>query len=221
MLFNSIDFAIFLPIVFILYWYVTNKNLKLQNLLIIAASYFFYGWWDWRFLSLLVFSTIVDYSVGRKLAKEENQIKRKVQLWTSILVNLGLLGFFKYYNFFLENFITAFSFFGTEIKANSLNIILPVGISFYTFQTLSYTIDVYKRKLEPTKDFIAFSAFVSFFPQLVAGPIERATNFLPQFYVKRKFNQFVAIDGINQILWGLFKKMVIADNSAMIANPKI
>ena len=150
MLFNSIDFAIFLPIVFILYWYVTNKSLKLQNFLIVIASYIFYGWWDWRFLSLIIFSTIVDYSVGLKLKNEDNQHKRKILLWTSICINLGFLGFFKYYNFFLDNFISAFSFFGTEINANTLNIILPVGISFYTFQTLSYTIDVYKRKLEPT-----------------------------------------------------------------------
>ena len=218
MLFNSIDFAIFLPIVFILYWFATNKNLKLQNLLIVAASYLFYGWWDWRFLSLILFSTIVDYSVGLGLLKQENQTKRKILLWTSILVNLGFLGFFKYYNFFLDNFITAFSFFGTEIKANSLNIILPVGISFYTFQTLSYSIDIYKRKLEPTKDFIAFSAFVSFFPQLVAGPIERATHLLPQFYKKRTFDYSKSVDGMRQILWGLFKKIVIADNCAEFAN---
>ena len=218
MLFNSIDFAIFLPIVFILYWFVTNKKLKLQNLLIVIASYVFYGWWDWRFLSLIIFSTVVDYSVGLKLKNEENKTKRKIFLWTSILVNLGFLGFFKYYNFFLDNFITAFSFFGMEIKSNSLNIILPVGISFYTFQTLSYTIDVYKRKLEPTKDFIAFSAFVSFFPQLVAGPIERATHLLPQFYGKRTFDYSKAVDGMRQILWGLFKKVVIADNCAEFAN---
>lgn len=218
MLFNSIDFAIFLPIVFILYWFVTNKNLKLQNILIVAASYLFYGWWDWRFLSLILFSTVIDYTVGRKLREEENETKRKVLLWTSILVNLGFLCFFKYYNFFLDNFITVFSFFGTEIKANSLNIILPVGISFYTFQTLSYTIDVYKRKLEPTKDFIAFSTFVSFFPQLVAGPIERATHLLPQFYKKRTFDYLKAVDGMRQILWGLFKKIVIADNCAQFAN---
>jgi len=218
MLFNSIDFAIFLPIVFLLYWFVTNKNLKLQNLLIVVASYVFYGWWDWRFLSLIVFSTVIDYTVGRQLRNEENQLKRKILLWTSILVNLGFLGFFKYYNFFLDNFITAFSFFGQEIQGNSLNIILPVGISFYTFQTLSYTIDVYKRKLEPTKDFIAFSAFVSFFPQLVAGPIERATNLLPQFYNKRTFDYSKAVDGMRQILWGLFKKIVIADNCAEFAN---
>lgn len=218
MLFNSIDFAIFLPIVFILYWFAANKNLKLQNFLIVLASYVFYGWWDWRFLSLILFSTIVDYLIGLGLLKQENQSKRKVLLWTSIIVNLGFLGFFKYYNFFLENFIDAFSFFGTEINANSLNIILPVGISFYTFQTLSYSIDVYKRKLEPTKDFIAFSAFVSFFPQLVAGPIERATHLLPQFYKKRTFDYSKSVDGMRQILWGLFKKIVIADNCAKYAN---
>ncbi|WP_146066555.1 MBOAT family O-acyltransferase, partial [Candidatus Venteria ishoeyi] len=218
MLFNSIDFAVFLPIVFVLYWFATNKNLKLQNLLIVAASYLFYGWWDWRFLSLIIFSTVVDYSVGLGLSKEDNKTKRKILLWTSILVNLGFLGFFKYYNFFLDNFISAFTFLGTDIKANSLNIILPVGISFYTFQTLSYSIDVYKRKLEPTKDFVAFAAFVGFFPQLVAGPIERATNLLPQFYKKRNFDNSKAIDGLRQILWGLFKKIVIADNCAEYAN---
>lgn len=218
MLFNSLDFAVFLPVVFILYWFVTNKNLKLQNFLIVIASYTFYGWWDWRFLSLIIFSTLVDYSIGVLLSKEERVLKRKILLWTSIAVNLGFLGFFKYYNFFLDNFILAFSFFGMEINANSLNIILPVGISFYTFQTLSYTIDVYKRKLEPTKDIIAFSAFVSFFPQLVAGPIERATNLLPQFYKKRQFDYSKAVDGMRQILWGLFKKIVIADNCAQYAN---
>jgi D-alanyl-lipoteichoic acid acyltransferase DltB (MBOAT superfamily) len=218
MFFNSIDFAIFLPIVFILYWFVTNKNLKHQNLLIVAASYLFYGWWDWRFLSLILFSTIIDYSIGMKLKEEENKTKRKILLWISILINLGFLGFFKYYNFFLDNFISAFSFFGTEITTHSLNIILPVGISFYTFQTLSYTIDVYKEKLEPTKDFVAFAAFVCFFPQLVAGPIERATHLLPQFYKKKKFDYLLAVDGMRQILWGLFKKIVIADNCAVYAN---
>ena len=218
MLFNSIDFAVFLPIVFLLYWFVVQKNLKLQNALIVAASYVFYGWWDWRFLSLIIFSTVVDYFVGQKLRTESQQSKRKVLLWTSIILNLGFLGFFKYYNFFLENFIHAFSLFGMQINANSLNIILPVGISFYTFQTLSYTIDVYRKKLEPTKDFMAFSAFVCFFPQLVAGPIERATNLLPQFYKKRIFEYHKAVDGMRQILWGLFKKIVIADNCAELAN---
>jgi len=218
MLFNSIDFAIFLPIVFVLYWFVINKNLKWQNAFIVVASYVFYGWWDWRFLSLITFSIVVDYFIGVFLGKEENQRKRKLLLWISICVNLGFLGFFKYYNFFVDNFVAAFSFFGMDIKAQSLNIILPVGISFYTFQALSYTIDVYKRRLEPTKDFIAFAAFVSFFPQLVAGPIERATNLLPQFYKKRTFDYSKAVDGLRQILWGLFKKVVIADNCAQFAN---
>lgn len=218
MFFNSLDFAIFLPIVFIVYWFITNRNLKLQNFIIVLASYVFYGWWDWRFLSLIIFSTIIDYSIGIRLSKEEKQLKRKILLWTSIGVNLGFLGFFKYYNFFLENFISAFSFFGMEINANSLNIILPVGISFYTFQTLSYTIDVYKKKLEPTKDIIAFSAFVSFFPQLVAGPIERASHLLPQFLKNRKFDYKQASSGIKLIVWGFFKKVVIADNAAQLVN---
>ena len=188
MLFNSLDFAVFLPIVFVLYWFVTKHNLKLQNALIVAASYVFYGWWDWRFLSLIIFSTFLDYSIGRRLKNEDNVRVRKTLLWTSIIVNLGFLGVFKYYNFFLDNFIAAFSLFGQDIQPNSLNIILPVGISFYTFQTLSYTIDVYKKKLEPTEDLVAFSAFVCFFPQLVAGPIERATNLLPQFYNRIEFS---------------------------------
>jgi len=218
MLFNSIDFAIFLPVVFFLYWFVAKKSIRAQNILLVAASYLFYGWWDWRFLSLILFSTVVDYLVGLKLEKEEDSTKRKFLVWTSISVNLGFLGFFKYYNFFLENFLTAFTFFGFEISAGSLHIILPVGISFYTFQTLSYTIDVYKKKMEPTHDFISFAAFVSFFPQLVAGPIERASNLLPQFRQERTFNEAGAVDGMRQILWGLFKKVVIADNCAVHAN---
>jgi D-alanyl-lipoteichoic acid acyltransferase DltB (MBOAT superfamily) len=218
MLFNSIDFAVFLPIVFGLYWFVFKHNLKLQNLLIVVSSYVFYGWWDWRFLSLILFSTVVDYSVGLRLNKVDKHLERKILLWISIAVNLGFLGFFKYYNFFLDNFIEAFSLLNYEFNPYSLNIILPVGISFYTFQTMSYTIDVYRQKLEPTKDFIAFSAFVSFFPQLVAGPIERATNLLPQFYVKRSFDYAKAVDGMRQVLWGLFKKVVIADNCAEFAN---
>tara|TARA_R110002111_G_scaffold142184_1_gene208192 strand:+ start:781 stop:2223 length:1443 start_codon:yes stop_codon:yes gene_type:complete len=218
MLFNSIDFAIFLPIVFLLYWFIAQKNLKLQNLLIIVASYIFYGWWDYRFLALIVFSSLLDYSIGLGLSKYEDKTKRKALLILSLCVNLGFLGFFKYYNFFLDNFIDAFSLFGKSISIQGLNIILPVGISFYTFQTLSYTIDVYRKKLEPTKDILSFLAFVSFFPQLVAGPIERASNLLPQFYKKREFNYSNAIDGMRQILWGLFKKVVVADNCATFAN---
>jgi D-alanyl-lipoteichoic acid acyltransferase DltB (MBOAT superfamily) len=217
-LFNSLDFAVFLPIVFILYWFVFRSSLKAQNFLIVVASAVFYGWWDWRFLALIAFSTLVDFIVGKQLDKVEDGYKRKALLIVSILVNIGFLGFFKYYNFFLDNFITAFTFIGMPIKENSLNIILPVGISFYTFQTMSYSIDVYRKKIKATEDFVAFSAFVSFFPQLVAGPIERASNLLPQFFKKRTFDYSQATDGLRQILWGLFKKVVIADNCAEFAN---
>jgi len=218
MLFNSIDFALFLPVVFILYWLLNNQDLKFQNLLIVLASYIFYSFWDWKFLSLIVFSTLVDYIIARTLETQSNSTSRKSLLWISILVNIGFLGVFKYYNFFVENFVSAFTLMGKSLDIATLKIILPVGISFYTFQTLSYTIDVYKYKLKPTKDFIAFSAFVCFFPQLVAGPIERATNLLPQFLKKRKFNYSLAVSGLRQILWGLFKKIVIADNCAELAN---
>lgn len=218
MLFNSIDFTIFLPIVFVLYWFVLKNHLKLQNALVVLASYVFYGWWDWRFLSLILFSTLVDFCMGLYLNKTSDKNKRKYLLWTSIIVNIGLLMFFKYYNFFVDSFVTSFTFFGAEIQPNTLNIILPVGISFYTFQTLSYTIDVYKRKLEPTPDFIQFAAFVSFFPQLVAGPIERAKHLLPQFKVKRYFDGEVAMSGVYLIIWGLFKKVVVADNCAFFVN---
>lgn len=219
MLFNSIDFAVFLPLVFLLYWFVVNNNLKLQNALLLVASYVFYGWWDWRFLSLIALSSLLDYFIGIGLSNTDHQKKRRLLLLVSISFNLGLLGFFKYYNFFLQSFVDAFSFFGYHIhQTKGLSIILPVGISFYTFQTLSYTIDVYKRKLAPTKDIIAFFTFVSFFPQLVAGPIERASNLLPQFYKHRSFEQANAIDGLRQILWGLFKKIAIADFCAVYAN---
>ncbi len=218
MLFNSIEFVFFLLIVFILYWFVLNKNLKNQNFLVLAASYFFYGWWDWRFLSLIIFSSFVDYFVGIGLERYKDLKKRKILLFTSIFVNIGFLGVFKYFNFFIDNFVDAFSIFGVQMHKTTLNIVLPVGISFYTFQTLSYSIDVYRRKLKPTKDIIAFFAFVSFFPQLVAGPIERASNLLPQFYEKRNFDYNKAVDGLRQILWGLFKKIVIADNCAVYVN---
>ena len=218
MLFNSISFALFLPVVFVLYWHVFQRNLKIQNFFIVVASYFFYGWWDWRFLSLIFISTLEDYFVAMKIHNTTNVRKRKLWLLTSIIVNLGILGFFKYYNFFADNFVTAFSLFGINPNITSLKIILPVGISFYTFQTMSYTIDIYRKKLEPTKDFMAFAAFVSFFPLLVAGPIERATNLLSQFFVNRKFDYEKAVDGLRQILWGLFKKMVIADKCALIVN---
>ena len=217
MLFNSLDFAVFLPIVFAIYWFFKNY-LKIQNVILVIASYIFYGWWDWAFLSLILFSTILDYSISLMLQKQNHVSIRRILLFISLIVNLGFLAYFKYANFFIDNFVEAFSFFGKSFNVHSLNIILPVGISFYTFQTLSYTIDVYRRQLKPTNDFIAFSAFVCFFPQLVAGPIERATHLLPQFYVKRKFDYQLAVNGTRQILWGLFKKIVIADNCAEMAN---
>jgi len=217
MLFNSIEFAIFLPVVFVIYWYAF-KRIKMQNLFLLAASYFFYGWWDVRFLSLIAFSSFVDYFVGIGLSRTDVPRKRKMLVAVSVLVNLGFLGVFKYYNFFAESFAEAFSFFGVTMDPGRLNVVLPVGISFYTFQTMSYTLDVAKRRLEPTRDIISFFAFVSFFPQLVAGPIERAVNLLPQFEKQRTFDLSRATDGMRQILWGLFKKMVIADNCAVIVN---
>lgn len=215
MLFNSIEFLLFLPIVFSLYWFVFNKNLKSQNLLILVSSYVFYGWWDFRFLSLIFLSTLVDYIIGLNIPKQDSKRKQKLLLWFSVLFNLSVLGFFKYYNFFIDSWLDLFSSFGYEIKSVwTLNIILPVGISFYTFQTMSYTIDIYRKKLEPTKDFISFASFVSFFPQLVAGPIERATNLLPQILNKREFKYEQGVQGLRLILWGMFKKVVIADSLA-------
>jgi len=218
MLFNSLDFAVFLPIVFGLYWFVTHRNLRLQNCLVLLASYYFYGCWDWRFLGLIMVSTVMDFVVGRALRNTTKPNHRKGLLSLSLLFNIGLLATFKYCNFFVESFAEALSLFGTKPNITTLEIILPVGISFYTFQTLSYTIDVYRRKIEPTRDFIQFAAYVSFFPQLVAGPIERASNLLPQFASQRVFSEPQARDGMRQILWGLFKKMVIADNCAVYAN---
>ncbi len=214
MLFNSLEFAVFLPIIFLLYWFIAPKRAKFQNILILISSYVFYGWWDWRFLFLILFSSILDYAIGLQLQKRTIERQRKQLLWLSILVNIGILALFKYYDFFAQNFVEAFTFFGKSISLSSLDIILPVGISFYTFQSLSYSIDVYRRKLEPTKDWLSFLCYVSFFPQLVAGPIERAKSLLPQFYKLRRFNYNQASDGMRQMLWGFFKKMVVADNCA-------
>lgn len=219
MLFNSIEFLIYLPIVFILYWFFLNKSLRLQNFFILVASYVFYGWWDWRFLSLIVISSSVDFFIGLNLPKAKTNRVRRLLLIGSIVLNIGFLGFFKYYNFFVDSFIDAFASAGFHLNPRTLNIVLPVGISFYTFQTLSYTIDVYRKKLEPSKDIVAFFAFVSFFPQLVAGPIERATNLLPQFYKKRVFDPAQATDGLRQMLWGFFKKVVVADNLDKLVVP--
>ena len=219
MLFNSIEFLLFLPIVFVLYWFVFNKNLRGQNSLVLISSCVFYGWWDYRFLSLIFLSTVVDYIIGLNIPKQDSERKQKLLLWCSVLLNLSVLGFFKYYNFFVDSWIDLFSSIGYEIKSVwTLNIILPVGISFYTFQTMSYAIDIYRKKLEPTKDFISFASFVSFFPQLVAGPIERATNLLPQILNKREFNYEQGVQGLRLIIWGMFKKVVVADSLAPIVD---
>jgi len=215
MLFNSLEYFLFLPIVFFLYWFVFKNDFKLQNLLILISSYVFYGWWDWRFLSLIFLSTVIDYFVGLKIHDSQDNKVKKTYLWVSILFNLGLLGFFKYFNFFIDSWIDLLGSFGYEQKSVwTLNVILPVGISFYTFQTMSYSLDIYYNKLKPTKDFISFASFVSFFPQLVAGPIERASNLLPQILSKRVFKYKQGIQGLRLILWGMFKKVVIADSLA-------
>ena len=201
-----------------------QKNLKLQNLFIVVVSYIFYGWWDYRFLFLIVLTSFCSWLSGVLIEKARERstpptwFSAKTLLISNIILNLAILGFFKYYNFFVDSFIDLFGAFGITLQSSTLNIILPVGISFYTFQALSYSIDVYRKKIEPTKDIVAFFAFVSFFPQLVAGPIERATNLLPQFYTSRKFDYGTAVDGMRQILWGLFKKIVVADNCAIYVN---
>ncbi|WP_241330335.1 MBOAT family O-acyltransferase [Chryseobacterium arthrosphaerae] len=218
MLFNSIGFAIFLPVVFLLYWLVTNKNLRLQNILLLLASYYFYACWDWRFLFLLMFSTLLDYCTGLKMQEAENQKGKRFWFWLSITINLGFLGVFKYYNFFAQSFAEAISHVGLQVNPWTLQVILPVGISFYTFHGLSYVIDVYKDRIRAESNFVDYAVFVSFFPLLVAGPIERATHLLPQIKKRRTFNYTQAVDGLRQILWGLFKKIVIADNCAEFAN---
>lgn len=218
MLFNSLNFAVFLPIVFILYWFFTNRYLKLQNALLLISSYFFYACWDWRFMFLLLFSTLLDYFTGLKMEDSQDQKHRKIWFWLSIVINLGFLGVFKYYNFFAESFAESISHFGWKVSPLMLNIILPVGISFYTFHGLSYVIDIYKNRIKAERNFVDYAVFVSFFPLLVAGPIERATHLLPQIKKQRTFDYSKAVDGLRQILWGLFKKIVIADNCAEYAN---
>ena len=213
MLFNSPEYLLFLPLVFALYWALNKRNLRWQNVLLLASSYFFYGWWDWRFLSLIAFSTGVDYFAGIYTERTQGSAK-KFWLGLSLTVNLGMLGLFKYFDFFIDSLREGLASAGIAWEMQSLEWVLPVGISFYTFQTLSYTIDVYRGKLKPTQDFIAFAAFVSFFPQLVAGPIERATHLIPQITTRRKLSYTQARNGLRLILWGLFKKVVIADTCA-------
>ena len=226
MLFNSIEFFLFLPTVFVLYWGVFGNSRWWQNLFVVAVSYVFYGWWDWRFLLLIALTSFCSWLSGLWMGEIKHEVSpviglrghRKLIMVANILLNLSILGYFKYYNFFVESFYQAFSGFVLSPHLQTLKIILPVGISFYTFQALSYSIDVYRGHIKPTCDPVAFFAYVSFFPQLVAGPIERATNLLPQFLAPRSFSYPQAVDGCQQMLWGFFKKMVVADNSALVAN---
>jgi alginate O-acetyltransferase complex protein AlgI len=218
MLFNSINFAFFLPVVFALYWLLRNQRLVFQNGLLLLASYFFYSCWDYRFLFLLLFSTLLDFYSALKIDNAQNVNHKKIWFWLSIIINLGLLAVLKYYNFFVSSFSEALSLLGMQANIDTLNIILPVGISFYTFHGLSYIIDVYKGRIPSEKRFIDYAVFVSFFPLLVAGPIERATHLLPQIKSKRFFDYGNAVSGLRQILWGLFKKIVIADSCAEYAN---
>jgi len=218
MLFNSFTFMIFLPVVFLLYWFVF-KRLRWQNLLILVASYVFYGWWDWRFLILIVITSLSSFVSGLLIKRYEGQRGRqKAVSAVNIILNLGILAAFKYFNFFVDSLGSLLSLVGVTIDWPTANIILPVGISFYTFQALSYSIDVYTRKIEPTRDAVAFFSFISFFPQLVAGPIERATNLLPQMLKERTFDYCKAVDGLRQMLWGFFKKLIIADGCAEVVN---
>jgi D-alanyl-lipoteichoic acid acyltransferase DltB (MBOAT superfamily) len=214
MLFNSIGYGIFLPIVFVLYWFVLSGNVRKQNVLLLISSYAFYAFWDWRFCTLIIISSLTDFLVGKYLALEQRPRQRKMLLLVSIGVNLGILGLFKYYNFFVDSMVTLLGAAGLNLNTTTLNIILPIGISFYTFQTLSYTIDIYRGKLAHTDDWLSFFTFVAFFPQLVAGPIERASRLLPQLTIRRTFSYDQATSGMRLILWGLFKKVVIADNIA-------
>jgi D-alanyl-lipoteichoic acid acyltransferase DltB (MBOAT superfamily) len=218
MLFNSIEFFVFLPTVFLLYWFIFNKNILNQNLLLLVSSYYFYANWDYRFLFLLFFSTLLDYYSGNKIYRTKEKNKKRFWFWLSIGINIGILGVFKYFNFFSDSFEQLFKLIGFHADFWTLQVVLPVGISFYTFHGVSYVADIYNEKIEPEKNFINYSVFVSFFPLLVAGPIERATHLIPQVKVKRDFNYSMAINGLKQILWGLFKKIVIADNCAIYAN---
>lgn len=218
MLFNSTTFLVFLVIVFFVFWKTSAYSVRWGKVILLVSSYIFYGWWDWRFLILIVISSAADFFIGNKIFRTNNNQKRKLLLIASVSINLGMLFFFKYFNFFIDSFKTLFAPLAATDQWSTLNIILPVGISFYTFQTLSYTIDIYNRKTEPTQSALTFFTFVAFFPQLVAGPIERARNLIPQFETKRTFSFSQGTSGLKLILWGLFKKMVIADQLAEIVN---
>jgi alginate O-acetyltransferase complex protein AlgI len=217
MLFNSKEFLLFfLPVVLCIYWAMNKGRLKTQNLFLLIASYYFYSWWDWRFVFLLLLSTVIDYSFGIKIHSSESH--KKLFLWFSVFSNLAILGFFKYYNFFADSFSDLVHVFGMTAHPYVLQVALPVGISFYTFHGMSYVFDIYNGKIKPTSDFVDYGLFVCFFPLLVAGPIERATHLLPQVKKRRVFDAGQSMDGVKMMLWGFFKKVVIADSIAPVVN---
>ncbi len=225
MLFNSLEFAVFLPLVFIVYWLLIPQRKSFQNIIILAASYSFYSWWDYRFLTLIIISTLIDFLAGYMIHNAKSDLRKKIFLYLSLATNLGILGFFKYFNFFIESWRDAWLMFGVEMDVNTLQIILPLGISFYTFQSMSYTLDIYNEKFSPTKNLLDFASYVAFFPQLVAGPIERASRLLPQIASVKKFDYQQATEGMRLILWGFFKKVFIADTLSrytqmVFANPE-
>lgn len=211
MLFTSYEFFLFIPLIFILYWWIGKKGVFNQNLILLIASYFFYAWWDWRFLFLILISSFTDFIAGIQLEKSSSKKTKKVWLWLSIIINVGLLGFFKYCNFFIDSLVASFELLEINLRVETLSIILPIGISFYTFQTLAYTIDIYRSKIKAEKSILIYLTYVSFFPQLLAGPIERAANLLPQFHRQRTFDLKLAADGARQLLWGFFMKIAVAD----------
>lgn len=215
--FNSFEYLIFLPVVFLLYWFLF-RTVRWRNLFLVAASYVFYGWWDWRFLGLIMFSTLIGYVSGLRIGAPDGSgrsVGAKIWLWLCVGINLGILFLFKYFDFFVQSFRRLLGVFAYNADWVTLNLVLPIGISFYTFQVLSYVIDVYRGDMKPTRDAGAFFAYISFFPQLVAGPIERAANLIPQFLRRREFRYEEGVEGLRMILWGLFKKMVVADNCAV------
>jgi alginate O-acetyltransferase complex protein AlgI len=212
MLFNSITFAIFLPVAFLIYWLITKKDRNAQNVFLLIASYFFYGWWDWRFLILLIIVSVLNYFIGICIDRDELNRKRKIWLITGLIINIGILGVFKYFDFFVNSFIKLLSLVGYNLPSFSTKIILPLGISFYVFLSISYLIDIFKRRLNANRNIVEVLLSLGFFPIILAGPIQRPSSLLPQIAKKREFDYSQAVDGLRQFLWGLFAKVVIADN---------
>jgi len=219
MIFNSVSFLIFFILFFLLYWSVFNRNVKFQNLLLLLGSYLFYAWADWRFLSILVVISALNFFLGIYIARTTNRTYKNMLYWTGLLTGIGGLAFFKYFNFFVTSINDSFQIFGINLNLHSLHIIIPIGISFFTFRILSYLIDINRGKIKPTTDWVVFFSYVSFFPSLLSGPIDRAKMFIPQLEKKRTFSYEDGKEGMSQIIWGLFKKVVIADNCAVITEP--